>query len=425
MVLSKTSQTKLKIINSVPIKPTKPDANTTSVFSQLYNDLIEATEYIKYNKSIKLYPHFNLRVTHITSMKQIPKPQLFNSNSFPKMVREHIDQNTLYDLSYTFSLLERNITVHFLVEDCKIEDNIKKYNEYVERIYTLFYVINKYCCQTCSKQIAVFIYFTSLKKELPKSNIEVLGQNHVNTAFTYSCIEKYNEIVIFRTEEWFKVLIHESFHHFGLDFSDTHIKNIDKKISALFGVETQVNIFEAYTEFWGRMLNVCFCSFYLCDSEKISSHQKQQKKYIYFCYLFMDMERKYSLFQMNKTLDFMGLKYEILYTNTTDFNLLRKTMYKEKSSILSYYIITAILMDNYTNFLTWCKKYNTFSLLQFNKTSITLENFYKFIAFYYKSKSFLLTVDIVEKFFNKYKHKLNKNTQFMLNTMTMTVCELE
>ena len=137
------------------------------------------------------------------------------------------------------------------------------------------------------------------------------------------------------------------------------------------------------------------------------------------------MERKYSLFQMNKSLHFMGLQYESLYTDTQDSKLLRRTMYKEKSSILSYYIITAILMDNYTNFLTWCKKYNTCSLLQFNKTSTSLEKFYEFIAFHYKSKSFLSNVDIVEKFFNAYKNKSNKNKQFMLNTMTMTVCELE
>ena len=45
-----------------------------------------------------------------------------------------------------------------------------------------------------------------------------LVQSHVNSGYTYTCKEN-NEIVIYREEEWLKVLIHESFHAYGLDFS--------------------------------------------------------------------------------------------------------------------------------------------------------------------------------------------------------------
>ena len=76
--------------------------------------------------------------------------------------------------------------------------------------------------------MVVFIYSTELTKNLPNSNIDILDQIHVNTAFTYSCIEQSNEIVIFRKEEWLKVLIHESFHNFGLDFSDMNTSECNK-----------------------------------------------------------------------------------------------------------------------------------------------------------------------------------------------------
>ena len=46
-----------------------------------------------------------------------------------------------------------------------------------------FYILNEYGSKTCSSIFTVFLYFTSLEKKLPKSNIDILDQIHVNTAF--------------------------------------------------------------------------------------------------------------------------------------------------------------------------------------------------------------------------------------------------
>ena len=63
----------------------------------------------------------------------------------------------------------------------------------------------------------IYIFLTDLKKKLPEHTGQEIGKINVNTGFTMTCRPKSN-IVIYRKEEWFKVLIHETFHNFGLDF---------------------------------------------------------------------------------------------------------------------------------------------------------------------------------------------------------------
>jgi hypothetical protein len=62
------------------------------------------------------------------------------------------------------------------------------------------------------------LYFTNYLKILPPANGSIIDQEHANTAFTTSC-KTNTEINLFREEEWFKVLVHETFHCMGLDFS--------------------------------------------------------------------------------------------------------------------------------------------------------------------------------------------------------------
>ena len=84
----------------------------------------------------------------------------------------------------------------------------------------------------------MYIYFTSLKKKLPNSNIHILGENNVNTAFTHTCPVN-SEIVIFRKEEWFKVLMHETFHNFALDFSNMNTEQCHLFIKNIFPLNSK------------------------------------------------------------------------------------------------------------------------------------------------------------------------------------------
>jgi hypothetical protein len=400
---------------------------TNNILKQLYHDIKEGEAFVKAQKAKEGDSFYKLNVTKITNVSQIPKPKSFNPGSFPPEVREHIDNNMLYNLSYTFSLMNREIRVHFIVEEASPEYQIELYNEYIEKILIWLHVINEYASKKCSKRLVIYLYFTSLKKRLPESNIHILNQNNVNTAFTYTCPVD-SEIVVFRREEWFKVLMHESFHNFAMDFSDMNTEECTKHILSIFKVKSDVNLFEAYTEFWAEIMNAAFCSYYFLKNAPTHTEDGLINEYLSNCEFFINFERTFKFFQMAKTLDFMGLKYKDLYSKSSVSESMRETLYKEASNVLSYYVITTILMNNYQGFLAWCNT-NNLSLLQFKKTSSNITSFCQFIERNYKTKAMTESVVCMQRFYYTVKKtdgvgKKTKSMDFILNNMRMSLCEL-
>lgn len=400
---------------------------TDHILKNLYHDIKRADSFIKSKEGDHFY---KLNITKIHNVSQIPKPKSFSPESFPAEIREHIDKHMLYDLSYTFSLFEREISIHFVVEQSNPEYQVELYNEYIEKILVWLHVINEYASKKCSKRLVLYLYFTSLKKNLPASNIHILNENNVNTAFTYTCPVD-SEIVVFRKEEWLKVLMHESFHNFALDFSDMNTEECKRHILSIFKVKSDVNLFEAYTEFWAEMMNAVFCSYYFANNKTHESGDALIEEFLVNCEFFINFERTFKFFQMVKTLNFMGLKYKDLYNNTSLSQSTRETMYKEDSNVLSYYIITTILMNNYQGFLSWCNT-NNLSLLQFKKTTQNISSFCHFIEKNYKTRSMIESVNCMQHFYSDVKNgKINKISkknkqllEFILNNMRMSVCEL-
>ena len=430
MKLSKNSEILMSFfIEKKCINHIEHTKRTDNILKQLLNNIKQATKYVN-NKLEQDSKFYKLTVTKLSNISQIPRPQTFSANSFPKEIREHINNMMLYNLSYTFSLFNREITIQFIVETSKIELQIELYHEYVEKILVLLYIINEYASKKCSKKLFIYLYFTSLKKNLPSSNTHILNENNVNTAFTHTC-QINSEIVIFRKEEWFKVLMHESFHNFALDFSDMNISNCTNHILNIFKVKSDVNLFEAYTEFWAEIMNAVFCSFYLLksinnDNNNNNNNDKEEKEFLSYCEFFINFERTYKFFQMVKTLKFMGLKYTDLYSNTLNSSMMREALYKEKTNVLAYYILTTILMNNYQDFLFWCDKNNS-SLLQFKKTESNLNELCIFIEKKYKTKSIIDSVNCMQQFILRLQNGNrpgSKNMKYLLNNMRMSICEL-
>jgi hypothetical protein len=416
MKLSKNSkQLMLFFTKNKYINKTHQTKRTDDIISELYNNIFKAYKHLNDIKQKTSY--FNLSIKKIESAKQIPKPKIFNANSFPSLVRAHIDDALMSELTYTFSLFGRKITVHFVVEEDNIEDNIETYNGYIDSIIIWIFIVNLYASKQCANSLIIYIYFTSLKKNLPSSNIYVLNELNVNTAFTTTC-PKDSEIVIYRKEEWFKVLIHESFHNFGLDFSDMNNNDVHNCILGIFKVNSVVNLYESYTEIWAEIMNAVFCSFYSLkektDVELFLSNFE----------FFINFERTYSFFQLIKTLNFMGLTYKDLISNTEHSKTLRENLYKEKTNVLSYYVIKTVLINNYQGFLYWCKNNNS-SLLQFTKTLKNQMNYCELIQKNYKSSSMIENVSETQKFFKKVQIKGKKsNLNYILSNMRMSICEL-
>ena len=344
------------------LEPVKQSKHTDNILEGIFKELLEGVEFVNAEKQRLKSAFYNPRITVIEHVKQIPKPTTFSVNGFPDIVRKTIDENCLSSVSYSFNMYDRKITIHFIIETSGIDSRIKKYNGYVDYILYWLYIVNKHASKRCSGELTFFIYHTSLTKQLPLSNIEVLSEPNINTGFTRTC-QPNAEIVVYRMEEWFKVLLHESMHNFGLDFSDMDNTNCKSKILSLFPVKSEVNLYEAYTEFWARIMNVVFCSY-------SNARQKyNMNELLTNAEFFLNFERIFSFYQMVKVLDFMDLEYNLLIKKKTHADSIRRTLYKENTNVLAYYIVTTILMNSYEDFLLWCK-INNDTFLQFKKTDI-------------------------------------------------------
>jgi hypothetical protein len=220
------------------IKQTK---RTDNIIIELYREIYAAYKYLNNLKQKGNY--FNITTKKISSASQITKPKIFNSNSFPEEIRKQIDELSMSEICYTFSLYGRNIKLYFVVEEDNVEFKLDAFNKYVDNIILWLYILNQYASKQCANNLVVFFYFTSHEKKVPNSNIYVLNEINVNTAFTTTC-PKDSEIIVFRREEWFKVFIHETFHNFGLDFSDMDNSISKNCILNIFKVNSDVNLYK-------------------------------------------------------------------------------------------------------------------------------------------------------------------------------------
>jgi hypothetical protein len=274
----------------------------------------------------------------------------------------------------------------------------------------------QYAPSMCSKKLKIYGFLTPFQKKLPGNQFTTISQDHCNSAVTTSCTP-HGEIIVYRKEEFLKVFIHETFHTLGLDFSKMPLTNFNKKMARLFPIKSEFNLFEAYAEFWASTMNGLISAYFLTDKKE------EEEFYLYgeFCIRF---EQIFSLFQMIKILDFMGLTYKNLYDDDNISNSIRRYLFKEKTNVFAYYIIKNVLLYNNADFLVWCKKHNN-NLLSFNKTNHNLDAFMQFIISTYKNPQFLRDIEKMHVFLkeqkgNNSKPKYNKLTK----TMRMSLCEI-
>jgi hypothetical protein len=407
---------------------------TEGILAKIHGDLLGAQRALDTLKKQHTNDTFyKMKITRIRNPSQIVKSSSFQSHYLPKEVRTYIEKHSVCTLTYTFTMPVqtqsvysfRNITIHFTVDDENTEEKLDQYNSYVEKIYLWLHIVNIYAPTHCSKEVVMYLYFTPLGKQLPNSPIEVMDVIHVNTALTTSCAPN-TEITLYRKEEWFKVLMHESFHNFGLDFSNMNNDECTMKMLKLFPVQSDVNLYEAYCEFWAETMNVAFCSFF-------SLKKKQRTELSEFISKFnslMHMEINFSVFQAVKILHFMGLTYEAMHSPSEYAKTLRTTLYKENTNVLSYYVIRMVLLANYQQTLAWCEEHNDL-LLQFKKTVNNQRLFCEFIKQHYAHRRTLNGVNCVQVLwrdllikYGAFTNTKHHNVNFIMNNTRMTLCEL-
>jgi hypothetical protein len=437
MKLSKYSKTHMNLFtdhNCIPHSQTTLSVKTEDTLEQFYNDMLDAHDILGTVKKRhqRLGANFYEKiVTKLTNPSQIIKSKNGESRYFPANVDSHINAKAQYMIDIRFKTnFGRNVRVIITTEE-ESDDPIlhpEAHTKYIEFIYLWVTVIHHYAKLECSQMLTIYLYLTSLKKLLPNSSSEVIGVNNVNTAYTIPCSEP-SEIIIYRKEEWFKVLLHESFHNFALDFATSPSDACVNRILETFPIDSEVNLFEAYTEAWAEIWNMVFCSF-LKTHPRHGPKKISDKRYEDNLDTFLgnfqeisELELNYSVFQMVKMLNHMGLNYESIHSKEAHLNALRKNLYKENSHVFAYYIAKSIILFNYQGFLAWCQKHNE-NTLQFKETHDNQHAFCEFIEKHFNTKRFLGSVACCERLFVRLDNSRSdaRNDEFM-QSARMTLCE--
>jgi len=245
----------------------------------------------------------------------------------------------------------------------------------------------------------IYLLFTNFHKHIPESN-EPITYKNVNSAFTTSSNPE-TIIYIHRYEEWFKVLMHESFHSFGLDFSGYNNYEVENKIVQTFKVRNKngIRVYEAYVELWAEVLNVVFVSYL---------KSKDKKTFLVIFEYLINKELSFTVFQCVKILNHINIPYEDIIDAKC-----KTIKYEETANLTSYYFLKLILFLNLRKFESWCKRNNT-TLFQFDKKNML--KFTDFIIDHSNTPPLRTCLHKMKKFY-----KRAKLSPIAKNTMRMTI----
>ena len=189
---------------------------------------------------------------------------LFDSKYVFKDIKKYMETYYTHKMIYSFKVEHRKIEVIFYLQDYD-EKKVTLCGERMEKIITLLFFLSRYSNNKCSKNLKIHCCLTNLRKQLPSNMLDVLDVEHINTAVTTSCTTS-GSLIIYRQEEWFKVLIHELFHVMGLDFSATHSDMYTSKLREELNVDSEYLVYETYCEFWATIINTLFYTYFVLYS---------------------------------------------------------------------------------------------------------------------------------------------------------------
>ena len=387
--MDETKQT--RFIKLKPFHTHTPAAYTESVYMRWFKQLQKADAVLKRSTSA-----FMKMTMPEIKVAELPEPECFKNGYdrlgfLPNHIMEFMldTKNATHWLKYSSPLAGiggRTIHVHIvhyqhhmgeIIKDESMNDQtqgvnmrwLKRYRAYVYKIFAWFHLIAPYVrnrdCE-CSKELNVYLYMTPLKKEFPAKSSTVLGPTHSNTGFTTSCTANLSknggktrtEIVIYRHEEFFKVLLHETMHNLDLDFG--HGAG-DVSVDKVFpGIHHPIILSETYVETWARLLNVAFYCYY--DIYGSSGSYGSYRTAVRRC---LNAERAFSLYQAQRVLNHMGLSLQQLlstYSDSDNKSLVSK-LYNEDTNVFAYYILTGLILFEADLFVQLCKDTNHASLI--------------------------------------------------------------
>ena len=282
------------------------------------------------------------------------------SRFFPEDMRKSIIDHQQKQYVYKYKLGDRTFKIVFgLLATTNMSD--VQLDLAAQKVCSWLSVCAKYANAKCGINQHIYIYLGGHKKRFPKSTITTIGTSNVNSGFSSIC-QHTNEIVIYRQEEWFKVFVHETFHSFGFEPDENNERQLSNYMRTILPINPSVRVSEAYVETWARIINAAYAAVLKTSSKE---------EYLSIVRFSLLVESMFSVIQASRILSFMNISYADVINKTS---VVAKTMYKEKTNVFAYYILTAAFMFSPYRFLRWCGNYNT-NWLQFNNSPYSVNNF--------------------------------------------------
>lgn len=280
--------------------------------------------------------------------------------------------------------------------------------------------------------ISIVLVLTNYRKKLP-TDYKVLGPREINSGV---CMFRQNKILIFRREEFEKLIIHELCHLLYLDFSVIDIPNITNIVNINPNTEFRIN--ESLTEIISLIIH----------SIVVSINLSTKKNYKLASTL-INYEINFNLIQVAKILNHFGFenandffnKYHKESPNTNEnevkvegevektnqnqnevqqkssINLYQpKDKFKQTTSVLSYYIIkTAVFYNKYL--LHQFFKENFVKYNYINK-DISINKYIELVIKSLQNKYYQNSVDFL-------MNNMQTKNKYFLETLRMSCIEMD
>jgi len=288
---NKTHSSNTKLLEECILEPVHSDNEKPLVY-QLSKSTLDLKEYAKLyntNKTQKYVPEDTNKCRNILIRT------MYNNTFVSLDVLQEIEISKLTHKKY---LIDDKHTVDIFIkyDNLDLEPDINKIGSIIN---TISHILNK-------DKIVNLVVFYGNQKKLIGNNTEIINCEHVNSGATY--VDKI--IIIWRKEEFYKVLTHELLHYFD------YYKELDCNLPIVLGNDLTN---EAYVENMATLIN---CSLNNGDP---------------------NIEFSFMLFQIAKIIYIFGGK-------TFDDYLSNRIIISQTTNVRSYYILKTLLFVNKDTF---------------------------------------------------------------------------
>ncbi len=322
-------------------------------------------------------------------------------------------------MSYDINIeLSKGLQYTYTYSDNELKFKVHSYKEIpLDNIYWKFlYARMKsipmtYNVSSINPKIITFdIFLSEHKKQLPRKGC-IFGPQQINSGCT-----DYQTITIWRKEEHFKLILHESIHFYNLDGSfdlSQQNENINLECNYQIGDKNETRIYEAYTESLATFLN-SFANAYqiyylehpqIIQSDTLTDHDFN--KIYKIRYNLWNLERRFAIMQISKI--FMNInpesyRFEDFIVDPSNCSSDRSNMIHklhQRTSVLSYHILKGANIFFDIEFIEWLPNV-------FNPHPKSLYKFYEYITKKTNQPEFIKAVNQMIKYMKELP-KYDKN----------------